>query len=261
MLISIITINYNNLEGLKKTVNSVFEQSYKDIEYIIIDGDSNDGSKDYLQSQESEFAYYSSEPDKGIYDAMNKGIGQVKGDYVLFLNSGDTFYNTSVIHDFVKQTPVEEIVYGDAMLIYKDKEPVRKHMPKDLGGTTLFTKTVTHQAMFHKAGVFKNARYDLRFTMIADWVFYNTVVLLNKGTYRHIDAVIANYDMSGLSSDTENATVITQEREVFYKEHATFFTPLLDEHKALTLKRINESKKPSMIRLILKGLRKFKLYK
>lgn len=261
MLVSIITINYNNLEGLKKTIKSVFEQTYTDIEYIIIDGNSSDGSAEYLESLKNKFNYYLSEPDKGIYDAMNKGIDKVNGNYVLFLNSGDTLYNASVVEEFIKQNPVEDIVYGDAMLLYNDKEPVRKYMPSNLGGATLFTKTVTHQAMFHKVNVFENEMYDLRYSMIADWVFYNTVVHINKGSYRYVNFVVTNYDMSGLSSDKDNAAIIKKERDLFYNENAAYFNPLLREHKELTLKRIKEAKKPSFIRLLIKGLRQFNLYK
>lgn len=261
MKISVVTINFNDLQGLKKTVNSVFEQTYPDIQYILIDGNSTDGSKQYLQSLKNKFDYFISEKDKGIYDAMNKGIVQIKGSYVLFLNSGDTFYNTSVLNEFVKHNPLEDIVYGDAMLHYRDKEPVRKYMPDNLEGTTIFTKTVTHQAMFYKASVFRNKKYDLRYSLIADWVLYNTIVLLNNGTYRRINIVIVNYDMTGLSSAEENKELIKKERNLFYKENADYFNPLLQTHKAITLSRIKDVKRPFLIRFIIKGLRKLNLYK
>ena len=96
-LISIITINLNNLEGLKKTVHSVFEQDYPKIEYLIIDGNSTDGSIEFIKSQESKIDYWSAEQDGGIYDAMNKGIVKANGEYLLFLNSGDIFsYQESI---------------------------------------------------------------------------------------------------------------------------------------------------------------------
>ena len=88
-ILSIITINYNNLEGLRSTLNSVFKQTYSDYEYIVIDGGSSDGSEEYLASQGNEITYWISEKDKGIYHAQNKGLSKAKGDYVLFLNSGD----------------------------------------------------------------------------------------------------------------------------------------------------------------------------
>lgn len=261
MLISIITINYNNLYGLKKTIESVLEQTYKQIEYVIIDGGSNDGSKEYIQSKNESITYWVSEPDKGIYDGMNKGIKHINGSYVLFLNSGDTLFNDTIISEFVQQNPIEDIVYGDAMLLYGDKKPVRKCMPVNLKGTTVFTKTVTHQAIFFKSSIFENINYDLRYKYIADWVLYNTIVLLNNGTYRHINLVIVNFDMTGLSSAKENVTHLKKERELFYKENASFFDPLLEKHKELTLKQIKNAKRPIVIRWLIKVFRKFNYYK
>ena len=89
MKLSIITINYNNREGLKKTINSVINQTFRDFEYILIDGGSEDGSKEIILQHEAQFSYWRSEKDHGIYNAMNKGILAAKGDYLLFLNSGD----------------------------------------------------------------------------------------------------------------------------------------------------------------------------
>lgn len=89
MKISIITINFNNKDGIEKTISSVVAQTYKDIQYIIIDGDSTDGSVEVIKKYHEDIDYWISEPDKGIYDAMNKGILKATGDYVLFLNSGD----------------------------------------------------------------------------------------------------------------------------------------------------------------------------
>ncbi|MGK0307850.1 MAG: glycosyltransferase involved in cell wall biosynthesis, partial [Urechidicola sp.] len=100
MLISIITINYNDAVGLKKTMASVLEQTYEDIEYIVIDGGSTDGSKAYIELYHKDLAYWVSEPDQGIYHAMNKGIDQATGDYLLFLNSGDWLVDNFVIDKF-----------------------------------------------------------------------------------------------------------------------------------------------------------------
>ena len=90
--ISIITINYNNFEGLKKTIKSVINQTWKDYEYIVIDGGSNDGSVEYLKSLDNTINFWVSEADNGVYHAMNKGINKANGEYLLFLNSGDHFF-------------------------------------------------------------------------------------------------------------------------------------------------------------------------
>ena len=92
-LISIITINFNDKIGLQRTFDSVFAQDFNDFEYIVIDGGSNDGSKELIEENTDKISYWISEPDKGIYNAMNKGIKVANGEYLLFLNSGDKFYN------------------------------------------------------------------------------------------------------------------------------------------------------------------------
>lgn len=101
--ISIITISYNNLEGLKRTVHSVLSQSYKDYEYIVVDGGSNDGSKEYLEANSAHITRWVSEPDKGIYNAMNKGIAMATGKYCIFMNSGDHFFSATTLEDAAPQ--------------------------------------------------------------------------------------------------------------------------------------------------------------
>ncbi len=92
MKLSIITVNLNNKDGLQKTIDSVISQTFKDFEWIVIDGGSTDGSKELIEKYSDYISYWVSEPDKGIYNAMNKGIKVAKGDYLEFLNSGDIFF-------------------------------------------------------------------------------------------------------------------------------------------------------------------------
>ena len=98
MKYSIITINYNNRDGLEMTINSVLGQSYQDLEYIIIDGGSTDGSVEVIKKYESRIDYWVSEPDKGVYNAMNKGIGKASGDYLNFMNSGKKGFHILFLH-------------------------------------------------------------------------------------------------------------------------------------------------------------------
>ena len=100
MKLSIITINYNNQEGLKKTIESVVSQTMRDFEWIVIDGGSTDGGKEIIEQNKQCLDYWCSEPDKGIYHAMNKGIRASHGDYLMFLNSGDSLYDNKVIERF-----------------------------------------------------------------------------------------------------------------------------------------------------------------
>ncbi|WP_083993885.1 glycosyltransferase [Gelidibacter algens] len=118
MKISIITINYNNLDGLKKTMTSVLEQTYANVEYIIIDGGSTDGSKRYIESCQQDLAYWVSESDRGIYNAMNKGIAQATGEYLLFLNSGDWLAGVKVLDLISKNLGNCGILYGNLIKVY-----------------------------------------------------------------------------------------------------------------------------------------------
>ena len=99
MKLSIITVNYNNKAGLQKTIDSVVAQTWRDFEWIIIDGGSTDGSKELIEQYQQHFAFWCSEPDKGVYNAMNKGIDKAQGVYLLFLNSGDVLYDEHVLQN------------------------------------------------------------------------------------------------------------------------------------------------------------------
>ena len=105
MKLSIITINYNNKNGLQKTIDSVISQTFKDFEWIIIDGGSTDGSKELIEKYSQHITYWVSEPDKGIYNAMNKGIKVAKGEYLFFLNSGDYLVQPNTINQIFTQSP------------------------------------------------------------------------------------------------------------------------------------------------------------
>src|SRR6478735_1115877 len=113
--LSIITINYNNLQGLQKTIESVVSQSFKDFEYIIIDGGSTDGSKVLIEKYSESITYWVSEKDNGIYPAMNKGIQVANGEYLLFLNSGDWFYENTTLSMAIPMLRPFDIVYGNTM--------------------------------------------------------------------------------------------------------------------------------------------------
>lgn len=241
MKISIITINYNNLHGLKKTVRSVLEQTYANVEYIVIDGGSKDGSAEFIYNKADEFAYWVSEPDKGIYHAMNKGIELATGEYLLFLNSGDWLYNSQIIQHVVNKNDNRNIVYGNIILHSSNGNEVLKKMPKVLDVYTLLKTTITHQAIFHHKSLFKKgARYSLSYKYSSDWVFYVRAIL-NGATYKSLTHTIAYYDTTGITS--QNAIVtneLKKERERFLKQEFSFeFNKLLDEYLATRRAYVN----------------------
>lgn len=112
MKLSIITINLNNLEGLKKTFESVFNQTFTDYEWIVIDGGSTDGSREFIEAHQDSFSYWSSEPDRGIYNAMNKGILQANGEYLSFLNSGDYYADSETLANVFCTNHEADILFG-----------------------------------------------------------------------------------------------------------------------------------------------------
>ena len=121
MTLSIITINYNNCDGLKRTIDSVVSQTFTDYEWIVIDGGSNDGSFELIEKYQKHFTYWVSEPDSGIYQAMNKGIAHANGDWYIFLNSGDWLFNNEVLSMVFSSNHDANILYGDVMYHWPDK--------------------------------------------------------------------------------------------------------------------------------------------
>lgn len=115
--VTIITVNYNNLEGLKRTIPSVLSQTFHDYEYIVIDGGSTDGSKEYIESQQQGLTYWVSERDKGIYPAMNKGIAQAHGEYCIFMNSGDHFFSSVALEQAALELDGTDFCVGKTIVI------------------------------------------------------------------------------------------------------------------------------------------------
>ena len=165
MKLSIITINYNNLDGLKKTAESVLAQSWRDFEWIIIDGASTDGSREYIIDLNEELAqngwnpisYWCSEPDKGIFNAMNKGIAKAKGEYLNFMNSGDYFLDKDTLGKVAGLIAANnaDVFYGDCVLDYGERKETRVH-PSSLDIYELIVLPLCHQAMFFSRSVFKD---------------------------------------------------------------------------------------------------------
>jgi glycosyltransferase involved in cell wall biosynthesis len=217
-LISVITINYNNLEGLKKTTSSVLEQTWQEFEYIIIDGGSTDGSKEYLEDISNSIEYWISEPDSGVYNAMNKGIRVSNGEYLLFLNSGDWLFNHKVL-DKVKDNLFNcDALYGNMLKVFPDKTL----LDKGVNGNELTFKTfgegnLNHQATFISKKLFKKyGLYDENLKIVADWKFFLIALGMNNSTVKYLDSEISYYDMTGLSSninarDAERLRILQEE--------------------------------------------------
>lgn len=211
MKLSVITINRNNKAGLKRTINSVISQTFNDYEYIIIDGASTDGSVDIIKEYSDKISYWISEPDRGIYNAMNKGIKVAKGDYCLFLNSADTLYNKDVLKQVFCTEPKEDIIYGD--LIMGDTVA---HAEKQITLKNLLFHTIGHQSSFIKRALLVDNPYDETLKIAADWKFFFQELILNNVSRKYLDLIISRFDMQGISMSHQQE--LKEEHEKVLKE-------------------------------------------
>ena len=207
MKLSIITINYNNKAGLQKTIDSVITQTFKDFEWIIIDGGSTDGSKELIEEYSQYITYWVSEPDKGIYNAMNKGILQAKGEYLQFLNSGDALYTRLSLKELFKQNIYGDIIYGDAMFIDKNNISELKRYNKPISLSYFVSgNVINHQASFIKRELFKDHLYNENYKIVSDWEFW--ILQAIKGSnFQYIPQTIVLFDFNGLTSQISNLQI------------------------------------------------------
>ena len=207
-LFSVITVTYNAAAAVEPTLRSVTNQTFSDYEYIIIDGGSTDGTADIIRQYEDKITFWSSEPDGGIYDAMNKGIRAAHGEWLIFMNAGDTFYNETTLQnvaDILRDT--DEMVYGNAYTtdgkLYCDMQISHYKLMKG--------EMICHQSIFARRKTFDNNMFDTNYRIIADKIWLCRV--LRKYRVRKINLPICRYDMTGVS--TVNADKIAAENERF----------------------------------------------
>ena len=235
--ISIITVNYNNLEGLKKTVKSVENQTYQAFEYIVIDGGSTDGSAKFLDDNNRLFIYYVSEPDKGVYNAMNKGIKKASGEYLIFLNSGDHFYNDEVLEKNHQDIKGSDIIYFDLQVIEGTKQFVKTY-PDTLSFSYFVEETLPHPATFIKKEAFlKTKLYKEDFKIVSDWKFFIDAICKYNLSYKHIRKPLTIFYIGGLSSNPKNQILKYNEKQSVlrgdYLIYITDFDDIISYRKTL----------------------------
>lgn len=230
--ISIITVNYNDKIGLQRTIESVISQSSKNFEYIIIDGNSTDGSQELIQYHKDSVDYWVSEPDTGIYNAMNKGIRAATGDYVLFLNSGDYLCEYLTIQKVVDAMDDDkDLYYGDA--IFKREEKDELVMYPDQLSFYFFT----HNSLCHQASVIKRSLFDTvfyyneKFSIISDWEFMVYCICIKSISYKHINIFVSYYNCDGISSNPNSKSTISIETEIVMN---TYFSAFSDDYKNIS---------------------------
>ncbi|CAM3670590.1 glycosyltransferase family 2 protein [Flavobacterium chungbukense] len=210
--LSIITINRNNAEGLKKTIESVASQSYKDFEFIIIDGGSTDGSQQIIIDHEKHISYWVSEKDKGIYNAMNKGISKATGDFILFLNSGDSLLeDEEILKKVVLNLQNKAVYYAPIYLENNNAIKELVEYPIMIEEKFAFTNTLCQQAVIYHLSVFDNNFFDENLKFISDWKMHFNL-FKNKIAFIHFNVPFANYDVYGLTSKGETKYKAHKER-------------------------------------------------
>lgn len=238
MKLSIVTINYNNAEGLRKTLASVAEQTYQDIEHVIIDGGSTDGSvkaiKEYASQSSSSNPFFKhtirwvSEKDNGIYNAMNKGLRKATGSYIEILNSGDVLAAPDVTDSMVRELGKNEypaILYGNMLKSYDGKNIINR----DTCGERMYTPesflyfykgTLNHDCAYIRRDLFdKYGLYNEDMKICSDWEWYVRAIVIGgeKAVYTNIDVTI--FDMNGVSeSYGKNAELIKKERREYLEK-------------------------------------------
>ena len=200
MKYSIITVNYNNKEGLRNTIESVIHQTFRDYEFIVIDGGSTDGSADVLREYDSQITYWVSEKDSGIYNGMNKGIAKATGNYLNFMNSGDCFFSPDVLEKVASYNADADFIVGKDYHYSESKQ--RGHASIQPPRTTMmhfFVGTLDHQSSFIKRELFVNSPYREDFRLVSDWIFYIEKIVTEGKSVQFINEIICRREEGGLS--------------------------------------------------------------
>ena len=239
--LSIITVNLNNKKGLENTLQSVVNQSFNDYEYLIIDGESLDGSKEVILSNRHLLNYWISEADNGIYHAMNKGIRAAKGEYCLFLNSGDWLSEPTILEKVFAQNPQADIVAGDVYFFDAKLNTIKWLIasPSQPTAKTLFLGTLPHQATFIRRSLFDHiGLYNEQLKIASDWLFFEQALLEHGCSYQHFPGTIAYFNMDGVSCDPASKSLPRREQLGVLQQKYPRFLP--DYERLDTLEKQTE---------------------
>lgn len=193
-LISVITVSYNAKNCIEETIRSVIDQTYENIEYIIIDGGSTDGTIDVIKKYENKICKWISEPDKGIYDAMNKGINLATGEWINFMNCGDSFCSNHIIQLIVENISNNinsNIIYGNCIINFSTKKYVV--LPENIENISNHLP-FCHQSAFVQTALAKQYPFELKYKFVADYNFFYQQYYNNK-KFLYINYPIANYQI------------------------------------------------------------------
>lgn len=233
-LITVVTVCFNAEEEIKRTVCSILDQSFSDFEYVVVDGKSTDGTVGYMSGKRDDLENKGisfnliSEPDKGIYNAMNKGIDLASGEWVIFLNAGDVFYDSLTLEkvcSFLNEAPDADIVYGDVVLKKDNKYKIEK--VDDLE-KILYLMPFCHQSSFTRREVLKEFRFDEKYKICADHDLFARC-FQNGRKFKYMSYPIAVYELFGKSSE-DSSYGFWMERLMIQKEDGYISDEEFDRH-------------------------------
>jgi glycosyltransferase involved in cell wall biosynthesis len=196
MIVTIITVCRNHAQELERTIRSVESQTWQEKEYLVIDGASTDDSLDVIKAHEASITRWVSEPDQGIYDAMNKGVKMAQGQWVIFMNAGDTFAGDDTLQRVLGNPLDADVIYGDVIkgeLVKKAEAPRNAHR--------MF---YCHQSAFVRTSCLREFPFDIRHRMSADFKQVKQLFLSGK-RFRQLDFPVANFDTQGVSNRNRSA--------------------------------------------------------
>ncbi len=220
---SVITINLNNSEGLRRTIESVLKQSFSDYEYIVVDGVSSDGSLHVIEEFDKGITKKLIEKDSGVYDAMNKGLALATGEYIVFLNSGDEFRSEITLEEIHKGCDDKDFVYCDVE-VFNEKDSHISNHPSNLSTRFLLTGMICHQAIFAKRTLFdKTGPFSTKYKVYGDYEWLLRAVKKESSTIQHIPKVLVRYEEIGISNTTDKSKQRTEKDAI----HEIYFNTWL----------------------------------
>lgn len=217
--LTVVTINFNNAAGLARTLKSVREQFNRNFEYVVVDGGSTDESVALISQNADLIDDWCSEKDRGEYDAMNKGIRMARGEYLMFLNSGDLFFDRHSADYLLSSDFDEDFVYGDVCIDLGHKKIFRTY-PDKLGHWFLYSEMICHQVQIIRKKLLQRLGcYDIRVKIVADYDFMIHALVGQKASYRHIPYLLATYGWGGKSTQPAAAGIIQQGKDSIRKRY------------------------------------------
>lgn len=247
--ISIITVCKNEAVGIRRTLESVKNQRYRNFEHIVIDGGSSDGTKEIIDEFEHSLAHFTSELDNGIYAAQNKGIEAATGDYVLFINGGDAIHDENVLQDVFSTKREADIIYGNLLIEEQDGSETLGCTPPEITLDFLLRGTLWHPVTFIKKTLFAELGfYNEHLKIVADYEFFIRALMLHGASSEHVERVISKFDTTGIGSDPDMHDLHMKERLEVQKK--IFTQPVLRMFEELEKYRLHNDHLAKQIELM-----------